>query len=437
MAYILLVKKNGRDRALLARKFKEKGHEVKEALNTEDAADKVSELGFDVVVTDQDTLAGNHALLKAVNEQVIPPYFIIDKKMPAWKEPYILEAGSLKEVIELIEQLQLKEPALMQAEINYLRHRQPYIYTTDNIVAESPQMKHILSMVKKICFSDATVLITGETGTGKELIASNIHFNSLRRRRAFVKVNCAALPETLLESELFGHEKGAFTGAYRRRTGRFEQANGGTLFLDEIGDMSLPIQAKVLRVIQEKDFERLGGEQTIKVDVSLIVATNRDLRTLIKEKKFREDLYYRINVVHLHLPPLRERHEDIPLLADFFLNKFSKQFSKPVKSFSPRVTKMLLNYPWPGNIRELENIIERAVLLAEGTIIHRKDLAIEHEISHPTTLKEAERELIIQALEKSNWVQKEAARLLDISKRVIHYKIKKYGIKHPTWIKNK
>ncbi|RLI01085.1 sigma-54-dependent Fis family transcriptional regulator, partial [Candidatus Bathyarchaeota archaeon] len=328
---------------------------------------------------------------------------------------------------------------LMQTEIDYLRHRQPYIYNTDHIVTQSPQMEQVLSMVKKICGSDATGWITGETGTGKELIASAIHFNSPRRRRAFVKVNCAALHETLLESELFGHEKGAFTGAYKRRIGRFEQANGGTIFLDEIGDMSLSIQAKVLRVIQEKEFERLGGERTIKVDVRLLVATNKDLRALIEEGKFREDLYYRINVVHIHIPPLRERREDIMPLAEFFLKRFST--SKHIK-LSPGAVRLLLNYPWPGNVRELENVIERAVLMAEGDIIDEKDLSIEYDlfpsiIRKGIRLKEAERELIIQALERSNWIQKEAARLLGISKRAIHYKIKKYGIKHPRWIKNR
>jgi len=441
MAHILLLKRNEEERKFLAKELKKKGYEVEETSNIREAIDKINELRFDVVVADLDTVEG-HNLLDVIRGQVIPPYLIVDKKVPSWKEPYILEASSLKKVIELIGHIQSKEQRLMQAEIDYLRHRQPYIYNTDHIVAESPQMKHVLSMVRKICSSDATVLITGETGTGKELIASAIHFNSPRRRRAFVKVNCAALHETLLESELFGHEKGAFTGAYKRRIGRFEQANGGTIFLDEIGDMSLSIQAKVLRVIQEREFERLGGERTIKVDVRMLVATNKDLRALIEEGKFREDLYYRINVVHLHLPPLRERREDIMPLAEFFLKRFSAHFSRPINGFSPGAKRLLLNYPWPGNVRELENIIERAVLMAEGDIIEEKDLSIEYDlfpsiIKKGIRLKEAERELIIHALERSNWIQKDAAKLLGISKRVIHYKIKKYGIKHPRWIKNR
>ena len=445
MAHILLLKRNEEERKFLAKELKKSGYKVEETNNIREAIDKINELRFDVVVADLDTMdivGEGHNLLNVIRGQVIPPYLIVDKKIPSWKEPYILEASSLREAIELIGHIQSKEQTLMQAEIDYLRHRQPYIYNTDHIVAESPQMKHVLSMVRKICSSDATVLITGETGTGKELIASAIHFNSPRRRRAFVKVNCAALHETLLESELFGHEKGAFTGAYKRRIGRFEQANGGTIFLDEIGDMSLSIQAKVLRVIQEREFERLGGERTIKVDVRMLVATNKDLRALIEEGKFREDLYYRINVVHLHLPPLRERREDIMPLAEFFLKRFSAHFSRPINGFSHGAKRLLLNYPWPGNVRELENIIERAVLMAEGDIIEEKDLSIEYDlfpsiIKKGIRLKEAERELIIHALERSNWVQKEAAKLLGISKRVIHYKIKKYGIKHPRWVKNR
>jgi len=435
MAHILLLKRNEKERNFLAKELKKSGYKVEETNNIREAIDKINELRFDAVVADLDTVD----IADVIRKQVIPPYLIVDKKIPSWKEPYILEASSLKEAIELIGHIQSKEQTLMQTEIDYLRHRQPYIYNTDHIVTQSPQMKQVLSMVKKICSSDATVLITGETGTGKELIASALHFNSPRRRRAFVKVNCAALHETLLESELFGHEKGAFTGAYKRRIGRFEQANGGTIFLDEIGDMSLSIQAKVLRVIQEKEFERLGGERTIKVDVRLLVATNKDLRALIEEGKFREDLYYRINVVHIHIPPLRERREDIMPLAEFFLKRFST--SKHIK-LSPGAVRLLLNYPWPGNVRELENVIERAVLMAEGDIIDEKDLSIEYDlfpsiIRKGIRLKEAERELIIQALERSNWIQKEAARLLGISKRAIHYKIKKYGIKHPRWIKNR
>jgi len=435
MAHILLLKRNEKERSLLAKKLKKNGYKVDEANDIREAINKINELRFDVVVADLDTMD----IVDVIRKQVIPPYLIVDKKIPAFTEPYILEAGSLKEAIDLIGHIQSKEQSFIKKEIDYLRHGQPYIYNTDHIVAQSPQMKQVLSMVKKICSSDATVLITGETGTGKELIASAIHFNSPRRRRAFVKVNCASLHETLLESELFGHEKGAFTGAYKRRIGRFEQANGGTIFLDEIGDMSLSIQAKVLRVIQEKEFERLGGERTIKVDVRLVAATNKDLRALIEEGKFREDLYYRINVVHIHIPPLRERREDIIPLVNFFLKRFS--ISKYIK-LSPGAIRLLLNYPWPGNVRELENVIERAVLMAEGDIIEEKDLSIEYDlfpsiIRKGIRLKEAERELIIQALERSNWIQKEAARLLGISKRAIHYKIKKYGIKHPRWIKNR
>ncbi|HDD35433.1 MAG TPA: sigma-54-dependent Fis family transcriptional regulator, partial [Candidatus Desulfofervidus auxilii] len=377
---------------------------------------------------------------KVINQQIPPPHIIVSKKPLNWENPYIHEAPSLNDVINTVERICINECSLFGAEINYLRHTQKHIYDLDRIVAESPQMKRVIALIRKISPFDTTVLITGETGTGKEVIASAIHFNSPRKKRAFVKVNCASLPETLLESELFGHEKGAFTGAYKRRIGRFEQANGGSIFLDEIGDMSPALQAKILRVLQEKEFERLGGDQVIKVDVRVLVATNRDLKRLIEEGKFREDLYYRINVVHIHLPPLRERREDIIPLAQFFLKRFNSELNKQIKGFSEEAKKLILDYTWPGNVRELENVVERAVLMAEGNFIHPEDLSIESEtFPHFTKrgikLKEAEKELIIQALKKTNWIQKKAAELLGISRRAIHYKIHKYGITHPRWKK--
>ena len=439
---ILLIKKNKREQSYLLKRLKKKGHEIEAVDKIEDATGKASELNFDIIVTNLELIRDSHSLLKAIHEQVSPPYLILDKKPLNWREIYILETSSLEKVIKSIEHIQINEYTSMRREIEYLRHTQPHIYNLDYVVAESPQMKEALSVVKKICSSNVTVLITGETGTGKEVIASTIHFNSPRKKRAFVKVNCASLQETLLESELFGHEKGSFTGAYKRRIGRFEQAHGGTVFLDEIGDMSLSIQAKVLRVIEEKSFERLGGSQTIKVDVRLLVATNKDLKELIRAEQFREDLYYRINVARIYLPPLRERPEDILPLAHFFLKRFNIESNKQIKGFSTKAIKVLLDYHWTGNVRELENVIERAVLMTEGTIINAEDLSLEYDlfpsiIRKRIKLKEAERELIIQALEKSNWVQRDAAKLLGISRRVISYKIKKFGIKHSSWIKNK
>jgi transcriptional regulator with GAF, ATPase, and Fis domain len=294
--------------------------------------------------------------------------------------------------------------------------------------------------------SNTTVLIRGETGTGKELIAGAIHHNSHRAGRNFVKVNCAALPETLLESELFGHEKGAFTGADRQRIGRFEQADGGSLFLDEVGDMSAAIQAKILRVLQEHEFERLGGTRTQKVDVRLIAATNRDLSQMVASGQFREDLYYRLNVVSVEMPPLRERKEDIIALAMFFVKKFAGELKKKCDGLDPEAQKMLLRYNWPGNIRELENAIERAMLLADGSLIATDDLRLGEAatsgvpreaasiVKIPPTgiaLEEIERLALVEALKMSNWVQKDAAELLSISPRVMNYKIKTLGIEFP------
>src|ERR671930_1727122 len=274
------------------------------------------------------------------------------------QKPFEIEEMELK-VEKAIEHRRLKH------EIEYLRHTQQDIYDFDRIVGASGALQRVLGVVKKVAKSNSTVLIRGETGTGKELIAGAIHHNSLRAARNFVKVNCAALQENLLESELFGHEKGAFTGADKQRIGRFEQADGGTLFLDEIGDMSANTQAKILRVLQEHEFERLGGTRTIKVDVRLIAATNRDLPAMVEAGTFREDLYYRLNVVTIEMPPLRERKDDIAALAGFFIKRFSGELKKKIDGLDPDAQTMLMRYNWHGNIRELQTPIERAMVLAE------------------------------------------------------------------------
>jgi transcriptional regulator with GAF, ATPase, and Fis domain len=301
-------------------------------------------------------------------------------------------------------------------------------------------------MAEKVAKADSTVLITGETGVGKGLIAGAIHHNSDRSANNFVQVNCAALPHNILESELFGHEKGAFTGAVKTRTGRFEQANMGTIFLDEIGDMDVALQAKILRVLEEREFERLGGERTIKVDVRVIAATNQDIRTLVQQGKFREDLYYRINVVNIEIPPIQDRKEDIEPLVRYFITKYAKEFKKPDMDISKDALELLKNYGWPGNVREIRNCIERAVLLSEGNTIRHHDISIHNESQmdmdrydqvRMSSLAVNEKESILEALRKNDWIQKDAADTLGISKRVIHYKIKKYGITHPRWIKNR
>jgi Nif-specific regulatory protein len=303
-------------------------------------------------------------------------------------------------------------------------------------------MEEALNLVGRVAPSQATVLILGESGTGKELFARAIHYASPRAEKALVKVNCAALPETLLESELFGHEKGAFTGAVVRRIGRFEQADQGSIFLDEIGDLSPALQAKLLRVLQEKEIERVGSNQTIKIDVRVIAATNRNLEEAIKKGTFREDLYYRLNVVTISLPPLRERKEDIPVLLEYFLKKYSRENKKEVSSITKEGKELLLHYDYPGNVRELENVIERAVVLCRGEAITSQDLPLSLRESRtemalaqsreahslPETLETLERQLIISALERNGGVQTRAAEDLGISERVMRYKIKKYGI---------
>jgi transcriptional regulator with PAS, ATPase and Fis domain len=289
-------------------------------------------------------------------------------------------------------------------------------------------------------------LITGETGTGKSFLSGTIHFNSKRRKKPFIKINCTNIPETLLESELFGHEKGAFTGATKTRVGRFEQGNGGTVFLDEIGELTWDLQAKLLRVLDEKSFERVGGNQTIHSDVRLIVATNRVLEEQVAAGKFREDFYYRINVLAVRLPPLRERRECIEPLASYLLDKCCRYLRKEIAGFSPEVIQTFKTYSWPGNIRQLANTIERAVILEEGHTIQAENVSLPKPIELPRTESESylsqplqthEKEVILRALEESLWIQKDAADRLSISPRALNYKIRKLGITHPRWRKNK
>lgn len=311
------------------------------------------------------------------------------------------------------------------------------IYQPYNFIGESPTIKNVFKMVNRVAKTDVSVIILGETGTGKELVASAIHYNSLRAAGPFVRVNCAALPEQLLESELFGYERGAFTGADHARIGRFEHADKGTIFLDEIADMSLFTQAKVLRVIQEKEFERIGSNEPLKTDVRIISATNKNLAELMSQGLFREDLFYRLNVVTVRLPPLREREGDINRLIQFFVKRASTEMNKNIRMVEPEAMRILESYHWPGNIRELENAMERAVLLAESDKITADDLHMflaeqpkapsESGIRLPPggiSLEEAERQLIQQAMERSGWVQRKAAIMLGVSSRVMNYKVR-------------
>jgi DNA-binding NtrC family response regulator len=314
-----------------------------------------------------------------------------------------------------------------------------------NMVGHSEPMIRVFDLIRKVADSDSNVLILGESGTGKELIAHAIHYNSPRSEGPLIPVNCAAIPEELLESELFGHERGAFTHAVRTRIGRFEQANGGTIFLDEISEMSPGLQVKILRVLQNHSFERIGGIKTIHVDIRVIAATNRNLEELVNQNKFREDLFYRLNVIPIRVPPLRERDTDIPLLLQHFLELFSRTKKKPLRRLSPAVLELLCQYPWPGNVRELENLMERLVILAEGEVIEVTDLSEkfqrliqsprekledfpERGIHFNDAVQSFERKLILKALRQSNWVKSQAAQLLHLNRTTLLEKMKKQNI---------
>lgn len=325
-----------------------------------------------------------------------------------------------------------------QEENRKLRQQLKTRFDVGNMIGTSNAIQEVFRLVEQVAQSNATVLIRGESGTGKDLIAHAIHYCSLRADKPFVKINCTALPESLLESELFGHEKGAFTGAVEKKVGRFERANGGTIFLDEIGDFSLNLQVKLLRVIQFKEFERVGGTETIKTNVRIVVATNRNLEEDIKNGVFREDLYYRINVFPIYLPPLRERKNDIMLLADFFLEKYAKENGKHIQRISTPAIEMLTSYHWPGNIRELENCIERAVLLCNDQVVRSEHLPPSLQIEHgykstngrtmPEMVENLEKEMIIEALKKNGGQRRKVAQALGITERMLGYKIVKYNI---------
>jgi len=345
----------------------------------------------------------------------------------------------LAQSIRLYEEVE-KERAAFQAEKENLRLELKGKYKVENIIGQSDRMQEVFEAIHRVAPSRANVLLLGESGTGKELVAKAIHYMSQRSKEPFIKFNCASIPEGLLESELFGHERGAFTGAMAMRKGRFELADGGTIFLDEIGDLPVALQPKILRVLQEKEFERVGGEKTIKVDTRLIAATSRNLEELVRSGKFREDLYYRLNVVPILMPPLMERRQDIPLLVDFFLRRFNEENAKSV-TVAPNVLDILLNYEWPGNVRELENTIERIVVMSRGNTITESELPIsirnqtmkarygvQIKDALPSTIEDIEKTRILDALKKTGWVQARAARLLGLSCRQIGYKLKKYNI---------
>ena len=352
------------------------------------------------------------------------------------------------EELRMIVEHALKDQEL-QREVKQLRAQVVRRYAFHNLIGKSPSMQDIYTKIEQVADSRTTVLITGESGTGKELVAKALHYNnSARRERPFIALNCAAIPETLIESELFGHEKGSFTDATARRVGQFELANNGTLFLDEIGDLSAMTQAKLLRVLQEREFTRVGGVQPIKVDVRIVAATNKNLEDLVRKGHFREDLYYRINVIALYLPPLRERGEDVPLLAKHFLAKRIEEENRPSQEFSKDAVDLLSRYPWPGNVREMENIIEQAFIWSKGSDLINpehlpnilkndtrssslRDDTLSGRLSLEKAVMEFEREIILDALKRKNYVQTHAAELLGISRRMLKYRMDTLGIGRP------
>jgi DNA-binding NtrC family response regulator len=425
------------------------GYEVVTAETGRKGVDLFWENPADIVVTDLKLpdMDGIQVLKEVMTRNpeahviVITAYGSIDSAVTAMKEgasDYLTKPFSMDELLLIARRLvrikQLEEENLL------LRKKVEERYGLEGLVGKSPQMLKIYELIETISKTDATILIMGESGTGKEVVANAIHLQSPRKSRPFVKVNCAALPETLLESELFGHEKGAFTGALRQRKGRFEMADGGTLFLDEIGDISLGVQVKLLRILQERQFERVGGNETLSVDVRLICATQKDLKEEIRKGTFREDLYYRLNVVPIMLPPLRERREDILLLTDHFVDKFSKKMGREITGLSGDAKTLLLRYPFPGNIRELENMLERAIALIKGKVIEAEDLPEEvcggetpvrnicEKIRASKPLSSAtrvfEKEYIQSVLEKTKGKKGQAAEILGISRKTLWEKIK-------------
>ena len=429
------------------------GYGVETAEDGSVAVDMVKSTPMDLILMDvrMTQMGGIEALrqIKVYNPTIpviiMTAYSSVDSAVEAIKSgayEYLIKPLDFEVLKLTIERA--SEHAGLKEENRALKEHLQSDYDIANIIGRSQPMKKLIEMMSMIAPSEATVMITGDSGTGKELIARSLHFNSPRKDKPLVVVNCAAITETLLESELFGHEKGSFTGADKRREGRFMQADSGTIFLDEIGETSSTMQAKLLRVLQEKEIQRVGGEETLKVDVRIVAATNRDLEKEVAEGNFREDLFYRLNVMPLNVPPLKERREDVPLLAQHFLTKFSDKNRKAIKGFVPLAMDMLVNYDWPGNVRELENAIERAVILATGEHITEAQLPLniteqyEDLEIRPTgttqildgthSLEDIEKEAILAALNGSNGNKAEAARRLGVTRKTLHNKLKSYGL---------
>jgi two-component system response regulator HydG len=448
-AYVLLVDDDVTAREALAKFLERNGYVIDQADDGVAALERLVERPADVVVTDlMMPRMDGMALLTAIREQYphLPVVMATSSEelgtaitaMRAGAEDYLTKPVDLDALEVAVERALERREVRVEAENLRRQIRERDSEGLRGLIGTSPAMQKVYRVARQVAPSRATVLITGESGTGKGELARAIHALSPRAEKPFVALHCAALAESLLESELFGHEKGAFTGAERRRAGRFEQANGGTLFLDEIGEISLQTQVKLLRVLQERTFERVGGNEQVTVDVRLVAATNRDLTAAVRDGKFREDLFYRLNVVHVEMPPLRLRGGDVLVLADHFLRKYALENHRRIDGLSEGAREKLLQSRWPGNVRALENAIERAVVLAAGPVIEADDLPIESTLDGlgplripGSTMAEIERYAIVKTLEAAGGSTSKAAELLDISVRTIQYRLHEYGLTKP------
>jgi two-component system response regulator AtoC len=452
---ILVADDDASIRSLLKQLLADEGFAVLEASTGIEVVDRVKESSPDLVIMDvrMPELDGIEALarLKSTNPKtavLIMTAFgssnAAIRAMELGAFDYITKPFELDKISHSVKRVLDYQD--LTAEVEVLRDEISSLVQTERIVGNSPAMQEVYKTIGKVAKADATVLITGESGTGKELVAEALHFNSNRRSGPMVKVSCAALPETLLEAELFGHEKGSFTGAMTQRRGRFEMADKGTIFLDEIGEMTVPTQTKLLRVLQERKIERIGSSLPIKVDIRIIVATNKDLQKQVEQNKFRDDLYYRLNVINIHMPPLRDRKEDIPSLVEHFLAKHRYSATAQPAAISEEAIRRLMEYNWPGNVRELENVIERAVVLSRGQIITSRELPFgDHDAAEgeegegeadakgdssffKKSVAQFEKDLIMKALRDANGNRSKAAEMLGIYRRLLYAKIKEYGL---------
>jgi two-component system response regulator AtoC len=444
---ILVVDDEEQMRDLLTKILERKGYQVSVCGNGVEALAILEKEPMDLVVTDvrMPGLNGMEALraIKELNPEIVvlimTAFGSIDQAVQAVKDgayDYINKPFKIDEMLLTIEKA--LDERYLRHEVSTLRQELRTRYHFENLIGKSRAMQDVFGLIEQVAGSRSTVMIYGKSGTGKELVAKAVHYNSPRSSKAFVAVNCAAIPAELLESELFGHEKGSFTGAIATKVGKFELATGGTLFLDEIGSMRLDLQAKILRALQEREVERVGGTRTIKIDVRVVAATNRDLKKAVDEGAFREDLYYRLNVVPITLPDLTDRQEDVPLLANHFVQKFAQESNPAIREISKEAMAVLMSHTWPGNVRELENVIERAVTLGRGPAILPGDLPshltgganpLDRAMAKEATLEDLERDYIAMTLRRTKGHQIRAASILGIDRRTLYRKIRRYGLR--------